>query len=109
MRLCLGDVPDLEIEEREAFQGARMMRRDPDRHVPFVERALVVVLVGQDACQQVVRVGEMRMPLEPVHRHAQRRIELTLAPQRLAQPQEHETLRILGELGGEAADVVSHG
>src|SRR5439155_224912 len=47
-------------------------------------------------------------PLEPVERDTQRRVELALAAQRLGEPQEHEALRILGELGGEGAHVVSH-
>ena len=85
------------------------MRRNPHGHVPFVERARIVVLVGQNARVQIVGVREVRMPLEPVHRDAQRRVELAFAPQRFAQPQEHEALRILRELRGKGADLVSHG
>ena len=86
-----------------------MVRRDPHGHVPFVEGALVVALVGQDARVQVVGVGEMGMSLEAIHRDTHCRIELALATQRFAQPQEHEALRVLSELRGERADVVSHG
>ena len=67
------------------------------------------MLVGQNARVQVVGIGEMRMPFQPVHRDAYGRIELAFAAQRFAEPQEHEALRILRELRGERADVVSHG
>ncbi len=109
VRFRLRQVTDLEIEEGESLQRTGMIGRDPHRHVPFVERALVVVLVREDPRIQVVGIGEMRMPLEPIHGDAQRGIELALVAQCFAEPQEHEALRILGELGGERANVVSHG
>ena len=102
------DVADLEIKEGETLQRPDMRRRDPQRHVPLVERALVVVLVSQHAGVQVVRIGEMRVALEAVQRDALRGIELPFAAQRFGEPQKHQTLRILGELGGERADLVSH-
>ncbi len=100
MRLGLRDVAHFEIEEGESLERAGMVRRDPHGHVPFVERARIVVLVGQDARVQIVRVREVRMPLESVHGDAQRRLELAFAPQRFAEPQEDEALRILRELRG---------
>ena len=109
MRLGLIDVPYFEIEECQPLEGARVMWGDAHRHVPLVERALIVVLVRQDAGIQIVGIGEMRMPLQAVHRDTQRRLELTLAPQGFAEPQEHEALRILGELRREGANIVSHG
>ena len=108
MGFGLRDIADLEVEEGKSLQGAGMVGRDPDGHVPLVERARVVVLVGQDPRVQVVRVGEMRMPLEPVHRDSSRGVELSLATQGFAQPQEHEALWILRELRRERADLVSH-
>src|SRR5438105_12508146 len=109
VRFSLRQVADLKVEEREPLQRAGVMRRDSYRHVPLVEGALVVALVRQDASVQVVRVGEMRMALEAIHRDAQRGIELPLTAQGLAEPQEHEALRILRELRGQRANVVSHG
>ena len=106
VRFRLRQVTDLEIEESESLQRTGMIGRDPHRHVPFVERALVVVLVGQDAGVEVVRIGEMWMAFEPVHGDAQRLLQLPLAPERLAQPQKHEALRILRELSGQHADLI---
>src|SRR5438105_4387631 len=109
VRFGLRQVADLEVEEREPLQRASVIRRDSYRHVPLVEGALVVALVRQDARVQVVRIGEMRMALEAIHRDAQRGIELPLTAQGLAEPQEHEALRILRELRRQRANVVSHG
>src|SRR5207249_10973003 len=72
------------------------------------ERALVVVLVGEDARVQVVRVREVRMALEPRQRDAVGGVELPLLAQQLGQAQEDETVRILRQLGGQGLDLVSH-
>src|SRR2546427_5929302 len=45
-------------KEGEPLQRSHVVRRDAPRHVPLVERALVVALVGEDAGIQVVRVRE---------------------------------------------------
>src|SRR5438105_4200623 len=107
MRFSLRQIADLEVEEREPLQRAGVIWRDSYRHVPLVEGALVVALVRQDARVEIVRVGEMRMALEAIHRDAQRGIELSFAPQGLAESQEHEALRILRELRGELSNGVS--
>src|SRR2546430_8636525 len=102
------DVADLEIEEREALQRSDVVGGDAERHVPLVERALVVVLVGEDARVQVVRVREVRMALEPRHGDAVGGVEVPLLAQQLAEPEEDETVRVLRELGGQRLDLVSH-
>src|SRR5207302_10904815 len=102
-------VADLEVEDRGPFRRAGVIGRGSSRHVPLVEGGRVVALVRQDASVQVVRVGEMRMALAAIHRDAQRGIELPLTAQGLAEPQEHEALRILRELRRQRANVVSHG
>src|SRR5258708_23396204 len=48
------------------------------------------------------------MALEPSQRDAVGGVELALAAQQLAQPQEDATVRILGELGGQGLDLVRH-
>src|SRR5439155_759499 len=101
-------VADLEIKEREPLQRAHVVGGDAERHVPFVERALVVVLVGEDARVQVVRVREVRMALEPGQGDAVGGVELPLLAQELAEPQEDETIRVLRELGGQGLDRVRH-
>src|SRR5438105_2987997 len=108
VRLRLFDVTDFEIEERESLERAGVVRRDADRHVPLVECALVVVFVRQDPRIQIVRIRQVRVALETVHRDTQRGLELPLTPERFAEPQEDEALWILRELRRETADVVSH-
>jgi len=108
VRLRLRNVPDLEIKEGEALQCARVIGRDAQRHVPFVERALVVVLVGEDAGKEIVGIGVVRMPLETRDRDAMGEVELSFAAQQLAQPEEDEARRILSELRRELPDVVKH-
>ena len=48
------------------------------------------------------------MPLQAVRRDAHGRVELAFAPQRFAEPQEDQTLRVLRELGGQGPDLI-HG
>jgi len=77
----LADVPHLEIQEREPLQRPDVVGRDAQRHVPLVEGALVVALVGEDARVQVVRVREVRVPLEPGECDTVRRVGLALLAQ----------------------------
>src|SRR2546422_5642134 len=69
---------------------------------------ILVALVGEDAHDLYARIREVRVPLEPGECDAVRRVELALLAQQLPQPQEHQAVRILGELGGERLDLVSH-
>src|SRR5207245_1869218 len=83
--------------------------RDAPGHVPLVEGALVVALVGEDAGVQVVRVGQVGVALQPVQRDPVRGVELAPLPQQITEAQEHEAVRIPCQLGGERLDLVSHG
>ena len=58
---------------------------------------------------QVVRVGEPGIPAQASARHLARGLELAPAPQRLAQLQEREARRLVGQPCRQGADVVSHG
>ncbi len=85
-----------------------MLGRHPERHLPLVHRPVQRALVHVDAGQQIVRVGVVGMPLEPMDRDAMRRFQIPLPAQRLAEQQEGQTARIAGEFLAPAADVVSH-
>jgi len=105
-RLC--EVANREIEEGEPLQRAHVGRRDAQRHVPLVERPLVIALVGEDAGVQVVRVGEVRVALEAGQGHPVGRLELAFPAQQLPKPEEHQAVRVLGELARERLDLVKH-
>ena len=92
-------VAHLEIEEGEPLQRAYVVGSDPQRHVPFVERALEVVLVGEDARVQVVRIREMGVALETGESDAMGGVDLPLVTQQLAQLQEHQAVRVPRQLG----------
>ena len=104
----LGESRAMEADEAHSLQRAEMARREPQHHVPFVECALHLAAVHADARQQVVCIGEMRMPLEPAQRHLERDVELPLLAQRFAQRHEDAAARIARELIAHAAHVFRH-
>src|SRR5205814_7134857 len=48
----------------------RSLGGDAQRHVPLIERFLVVVAVGENARVEIVRVGEVRVALQTAQRDA---------------------------------------
>src|SRR2546426_12234141 len=60
----LGDVAHLEEKESEPLEGANVVRRHAQGHVPLIEGALVDVLISEDARVEIVGVREMRVALQ---------------------------------------------
>ena len=99
----------LKAHVRHSFHRPEVIGREPQYHIPLVERALKLSPIDGDTRQQIMRVGVVRMALEPTCRDAQREIELPLTPQRLAKLQEDETRRVARELIAPTPNLVSHG
>ena len=85
-----------------------MRRVEPQRHLPLVGRALEIAAVRVDARQHVVRIGDVRMPIESAQRDTHGDVELAGATQRVRERHEDEARRIAREVIAQAANLVSH-